>query len=231
MPEQTSISAAPLSGAPGSWFERGEWGSRALDILGEPVSDRVLAEQFASEKQLPLEDRRALLMRSRDLPDWRRPPKPDETSIATDDHRVTIYQREGLDLGVGNFRVYDRGILFRIEALEPDPIGEVATGANVMNFSYRIIPPSQPHRLRLLVYTEHRGTLLTNTAHFGSFPDDPNTLWLAGGISGGGRRNPGMATWGEYFLSPRPTSASLTVIVSYPEFDIPSSGAVLTHPW
>jgi hypothetical protein len=231
MPEQTPISAVPLSGAPGSWFEQGEWGARALDILGEPVSDRALAEQFASEKQLPLEDRRALLIRSRDLPDWRRPPKPDETSIATDDHQVTIYQREGLDLGVGNFRVYDRGILFRIEALEPDPLGEVPTGADVMNFSYRIIPPSQPHRLRLLVYTEPGGTLLTNTAHFGAFPDDPNTLWLAGGISGGGRRNPGMATWGEYFLSPRPTSASLTVILSYPEFDIPPSGAVLTHPW
>ncbi|MFD6062988.1 hypothetical protein [Rhodococcus wratislaviensis] len=230
MPEQTPISAVPLAGTPDSWFEHGEWGARALDILGEPIPDRALAEQFASEKQLPLEDRRALLIRSRDLPDWRRPPKPDEKPTATDDHQVTIYQRDGLDLGVGNFRLYDRGIQFRIEALEPDPGGHVRPDAEVMNFSYRL-RPDQPHRLRFLAYTEPGGTLLTNTAHFGSFPDSPETLWLAGGISGTGGRGPELATWGEYFLTPRPTNATLTVILSYPEFDIPPSGVVITHPW
>ncbi|MFD9669624.1 hypothetical protein ACFWAY_50135 [Rhodococcus sp. NPDC059968] len=215
MPEQTSISAVPLAGAPDSWIEHGEWGSRALDILGDPIPDRALAEQFASEKQLPLEDRRALLIRSRDLPDWRRPPKPDENPTATDDHQVTIYQRDGSTSVSETSASTTEGILFGIEALEPDPGGHVRLAAEVMNFSYRI-HSGQPHRLRLLAYTEPGGTLLTNTAHFGSFPDDPETLWLAGGISGGGRRDPAMATWGEYFLSSRPTSATLTVILSYP---------------
>jgi hypothetical protein len=227
MPEQILVTAVPFEFTSEFWSDHGEWGARALAILGEPVPDPALAERIASEAQLPLEDRRALLIRSRDLPDWRRPPPQDESSFDTGDPEVPIYQRTGLDLGVGNFYRYEHGIRFRIDALQPDPGGGVVTGDDAMNLSFRI-RPDLPHRIRLLAFTEPGGTLLTNTAHFGSYPDDADTLWLAGGGSGGGRRNSGRSAWGEYFIMPHPPGATLTLIASYPEFDIPPSGVVIT---
>ncbi|WP_043824763.1 hypothetical protein [Rhodococcus opacus] len=216
----------PFEFASDMWSDHGEWGARALAILGEPVPDPALAERIARETQLPLEDRRALLIRSRDLPDWRRPPPQDESSFDTDDPEVRIYQRAGLDLGVGNFRRYVHGIRFRIEALAPDS-GGIVTGADVMNLSFRI-RPDLPHRIRLLAFTEPGGTLLTNTAHFGSYPDDADTLWLAGGGSGVRHRRGGISAWGEYFITPHPPAATMTLIASYPEFGIPPSGVVIT---
>lgn len=218
MSEPLPIVAVPLAGTPSDWLEHTAWADHALNILGQ--------NEVGNMQDLSVGDRRALLIRSRSIPDWRRPPERTAVDVADADWEATFYQRAELELRVGLFRRFDHGLLFRISALEPEGAAP-RRGARIPNLGFRI-RPDLPHRIRLLAYTDAGGDLLTNTAHPGEFPDDPETPWLVGGSSGSGLAARGFESRAEYFISSRQPINSLTLFASYPEFDIPASGVDVT---
>ncbi|MFJ7621293.1 hypothetical protein ACIQYZ_21055, partial [Rhodococcus erythropolis] len=63
------------------------------------------------------------------------------------------------------------------------------------------------------------------------YPDDPNEPWLHGGRSWRGIAENlyGIATGGEYILSPPPLGP-LWITVAYPEFDLTSTTIELQQP-
>ncbi len=164
------------------------------------------------------------MLRSREVPDWRRPPEPTTVDDMKDEHWTTLYRRADLELRVGPFRRFEHGLLFRISAVQPNAAYPGDT-RDALNLSFRI-RPDLPHRIRLLAYTEVGGDLMTNTAHPGEFPSSADNLWIVGGTSGRGIADHGVETRAEYFVSPYP-GTSMTLFASYPEFGIPTSGVHL----
>lgn len=209
-----SVTCSPAAAE--DWTGYPEWAIRARTILGEHEPD---ADQHVSA-----DDRRALMLRSREVPDWRRPPERTPVDDISDEHWATLYRRADLELRVGPFRRFEHGLLFRISAVQPDAAYR-GDPQDALNLSFRI-RPDLPHRIRLLAYADVGGDLMTNTAHPGEFPSFADNLWIVGGTSGRGIADQGVEARAEYFVSPYP-GTSLTLFASYPEFGIPASGVHL----
>ena len=210
-----SFTSIPAAGE--DWTGLSAWAVRARIILGEQEPD--------ADQQVSADDRRTLMLRSREVPDWRRPPERTPVDDISDEHWTTLYRRADLELRIGPFRRFEHGLLFRISVVQPDAEypGEAR---DALNLSFRI-RPDLPHRIRLLAYTDVGGELVTNTAHPGEFPSSADNLWLVGGSSGRGIADHGVETRAEYFVSPYPAGNSMTLFASYPEFGIPTSGVHL----
>lgn len=213
--EPMSIIGGPAASEDWSGFP--EWAVRARIILGEqkPEADRPVSA----------DDRRTSILRSREIPEWRRPPARTPVADLGDEHWTTLYRRDDLELRVGPLRRFEHGLAVGLSALQPDAVYR-GGAQDTLNLSFRI-RPDLPHRIRLLAYTEVGGELLTNSAHPGEFLSSADDLWLVGGNSGRGITERGVESRAEYFVSPHPAGNSLTLFASYPEFGIPTSGVHL----
>lgn len=227
MPEHQQLSAHPVSFPPSTWQEHPQWADRAQKIL------ELRGDGFgvgSGDGRADIEDRRALMIRSRDVPDWRCPPVQMSDPIDNPDEPLPLFDRDDLTIGIGQFRRYPNGLGFRLSATEPDRDagGDIQSGPEAPNLGFRI-RPDLPHRIRLLAYEEPGDTLATNTAHPGNFPDNDRDLWLIGGSGGRGRMfaHNTIGSWSNYFLSPYPRGRTLTVLIAYPELGVPPSGITL----
>jgi len=224
------INAAFIHSTP-EWDAHVLRSGQVLRLAGESIQDPKLAEKL-DELDVATRSRRDQLIRSRELPDARRTPQEDSQIRAAYGISLPFNPTTGLDLRLENLRLFRTGLAFQIVAHEPtvekmpflgDPNSEQ------MNFGSRI-KPGEPHRIRIIVDTI-TGPVLSNSDHPGDFPDDPNTPWLYGGRSWRGIAENlyGIATGGEYFLSP-PPEGPVWITVAYPEFDIKPTSIELSLP-
>ena len=194
---------------------------QVLRLAGEQIPDPVLREKLDALNR-PERSRTEQLIRSRDLPDWRRLPQADSNLRASYDISLPFPADPCFDLRLTNLQLFRTGLAFHVVAHEPTPeeMPSLAQPSNEqMNFGSRI-KPVEPHRIRLIVDTI-TGPILANSTHPGDYPDDPNEPWLYSGRSWRGIAENlfGITTGGEYFLSP-PPQGPLWITVSYPEFGL-----------
>ncbi|OXM18038.1 hypothetical protein CBI33_27925 [Rhodococcus erythropolis] len=204
---------------------------QVLRLAGENIPDPKLAEKL-DELAASTRSRRDQLIRSRELPEARRTPQGDSPLRASYGISLPFNPTTGLDLRLENLRLFHTGLAFQVVAHEPTVDKMPFLGApdsEQMNLGSRI-KPGEPHRIRLIVDTI-TGPILSNSDHPGDFPDDPNTPWLYGGRSWRGIAENlyGIATGGEYFLSP-PPGGPVWITVAYPEFNIKPTTIELSLP-
>ncbi|MGQ5696313.1 hypothetical protein [Rhodococcus erythropolis] len=204
---------------------------QVLRLAGENIPDPKLAEKL-DELAASTRSRRDQLIRSRELPEARRTPQGDSQLRASYGISLPFNPTTGLDLRLENLRLFHTGLAFQVVAHEPTVDKMPFLGApdsEQMNLGSRI-KPVEPHRIRLIVDTI-TGPILSNSDHPGDFPDDPNTPWLYGGRSWRGIAENlyGIATGGEYFLSP-PPGGPVWITVAYPEFNIKPTTIELSLP-
>ncbi|MGE2847710.1 hypothetical protein ACQGFI_32615 [Rhodococcus sp. 2.95] len=178
---------------------------QVLRLAGEQIPDPVLREKLDALNR-PERSRTEQLIRSRDLPDWRRLPQADSNLRASYDISLPFPADSSLDLRLTNLQLFRTGLAFHVVADEPTPeeMPSLAQPSNEqMNFGSRI-KPGEPHRIRLIIDTI-TGTILANSTHPGDYPDDPNEPWLYGGRSWRGIAENlfGITTGGEYFSARR----------------------------
>ncbi|MBJ7478662.1 hypothetical protein [Rhodococcus sp. (in: high G+C Gram-positive bacteria)] len=204
---------------------------QVLRLAGDDIPDPRLATQLDALNR-PERSRTEQLIRSRDLPDYRRIPQGDSELRVSFDIALPFKTNSAVDLRLKSLRLFRTGLAFHVVAHETTveqmpPLNQPSN--EQMNFGSRI-KPGEPHRIRLIVDTI-TGPILANSTHPGDYPDDPNEPWLHGGRSGRGIAENlyGITTGGEYFLSPPPLGP-LWITVAYPEFDLTSTTIELQLP-
>jgi len=204
---------------------------QVLRLAGDDIPDPRLATQLDALNR-PERSRTEQLIRSRDLPDYRRIPRGDSELRVSFDIALPFKTNSAVDLRLKSLRLFRTGLAFHVVAHETtvEQMPSLNQPSNEqMNFGSRI-KPGEPHRIRLIVDTI-TGPILANSTHPGDYPDDPNEPWLHGGRSWRGIAENlyGITTGGEYFLSPPPLGP-LWITVAYPEFDLTSTTIELRLP-
>ncbi len=143
---------------------------QVLRLAGEQIPDPVLREKLDALNR-PERSRTEQLIRSRDLPDWRRLPQADSNLRASYDISLPFPADPGFDLRLTNLQLFRTGLAFHVVAHEPTPeeMPSLAQPSNEqMNFGSRI-KPGEPHRIRLIVDTI-TGPILANSTHPATTP-------------------------------------------------------------